>query len=86
MPGGSDLSPRDSCYLYYDREGGSVWLSNDAGDAWFGPATLGSPARLQNSQCTVDAGHSSDLGAGETLMLNLSVSFLAGTGLKNKQV
>jgi hypothetical protein len=78
-----ELSSSDSCYVYYDRAGGLVWLANDAGDAWLGPATLGSSAQLQNSQCRVDAGRSSDFGAGETAMLNVSVSFLAGAGRRN---
>lgn len=77
------LSASNSCYLYYDRGQQAVWLSNDAGSAWFGPAKLGTPAVLQNGQCVIDVGQSSDSGTGETLELNLSARFTAGTGLKN---
>jgi len=78
-----ELSPSDSCYLFYDRPGGLVWLANDTGDGWLGPATLGSSARLQNGQCMVDAAHSSGSGVGETAVLQVSISFPAGAGFKN---
>jgi hypothetical protein len=77
------LSPNKCCYLYYDRGQRSIWLMNDAGNAWFGPSKLGAGTLLQNGQCIVDASGSSNSGAGETLMLNLSASFPAGSGLKN---
>jgi hypothetical protein len=79
----SVLSPSQSCYVYYAPALRSVWLANDAGNAWFGPSTLGTPTRLQNSRCMVDAGRSSDLRTGETVILNLSISFPAGAGPKN---
>ncbi len=78
-----ELSPSGSCYLYYDRARGSVWLANDAGDAWLGPATPGSLARLQNSQCEIDATGSSTFGVGETLRLKIAVRFLGDTGRRN---
>ncbi len=78
-----ELSASQSCYLYYDRGRSSIWLMNDAGNAWFGPAKLGAPVLLQNSRCRIDAGGSSDLGVGETLTLNLDAGFPAAGGLKS---
>jgi hypothetical protein len=69
--------------LFYDPPEGLVWLANDTGDGWLGPATLGSSARLQNSQCMLDAAHSSGSGVGETAVLQVSISFPAGAGFKN---
>jgi hypothetical protein len=78
-----ELSSNESCYLYFDRAGGLLWLATDAGDAWLGPAALGSSAQLQNSQCRIDAGRSSNFGVGETAMLNVSASFLSSAGRRN---
>jgi hypothetical protein len=77
------LAPNNSCFVYYSRPTRSVWLASDGGTWWRGPAPLGSATVLQNSQCSVNAGQSSDLGIGETVMLNLSVSFRAAGGPKN---
>ncbi len=78
-----ELSPSDSCYVYYDRERRSIWLMNDAGTAWFGPSTLGSSGVIQNSRCKVDAGLSSGSATGESVTLNLSVGFTGGSGTKS---
>ena len=70
--------------LYYHRESKAVWLQNDSGSGWIGPALLGSGPALQNSQCTVDAASSSAFGAGSNLTLNLALGFTpAFSGSKN---
>jgi hypothetical protein len=81
------LSAVNSCYLYYARAANAVWLANDAGTQWLGPKTLGVAATLQNSQCVVNAGASSASGAGNTLTLNVALSFKpAFAGPKNNYV
>jgi hypothetical protein len=42
-----------SCTIRYDVQTRVLWLMNDAGNLWLGPLTLGSPATLQNSRCTI---------------------------------
>jgi hypothetical protein len=76
------LSPANSCYIY-DRLLQSIWPMNDSVTAWLGPAALGSPAPLQNRQCTVAPINSSHAGTGEVLTLNPAVFFPARAGLKN---
>jgi hypothetical protein len=77
------LAADKSCYVYYDRGQHAIWLANDAGNAWYGPVVLGTTAALQNGQCRIDAGSSSDAGTGEMLTLGLQTNFPAGAGLKN---
>jgi len=79
----SVLSAGQSCYLYYDRASRSIWLASDAGSTWIGPAMLGGAAVLQNARCRIDASRSLDAGSGETLNLNLNVTFPPGGGVKN---
>ena len=55
---------------------------NDAGTNWLGPMTLGTTGTLQNSQCSINVGSSSASGSGNTLTLNLPITFgssFAGT-------
>ncbi len=55
---------------------------NDAGTNWLGPMTPGAAGTLQNSQCSVDVGNSSASGSGNSLTLNLAMTFtssFAGT-------
>jgi hypothetical protein len=80
---GATLSATGSCYFYYARGSNAIYLATDAG-AWQGPLAIGSAGTMQNSQCTVDAGASSVSTSGNTLILNLALSFQAGfAGAKN---
>jgi hypothetical protein len=47
----SGLGTAGACSLRYDAASDAVYLLNDAGSAWLGPASPGSAAVLQNSQC-----------------------------------
>jgi hypothetical protein len=77
------LSATGACYLYYSRGANAIYLANNAG-AWQGPLTVGSAGTLQNSQCSVNAGTSSVSMSGNTLTLNLALSFTgAFAGAKN---
>jgi hypothetical protein len=79
----STLSVSGACYLYYPRGLNEIYLASDAG-VWQGPLRLGSTGTLQNSQCAVNAGASSASASGNTLTLNLALSFTAGfAGAKN---
>jgi hypothetical protein len=79
----ASLSAAGACYLYYSRASNQIQLANDGGS--FGTAlTVGTPGTLQNSQCTLDAGASSVTPSGNTLTLNLALSFKpAFAGAKN---
>jgi hypothetical protein len=77
------LTAAGACYLYYGRASNSIQLANDGGS--FGAAlTIGSAGTQQNSQCIVDAGASSVNLSGNTLTVNLALSFKpAFAGAKN---
>jgi hypothetical protein len=64
----------NACYLLYVRGSNAVDLANDAG-VWQGPVTLGSASTLQNSQCSVSAASSWASLSGNTLTLNLALTF-----------
>ncbi len=68
------LTTVGACYFYYLPASNAIYLANDAG-GWPAPLTLGSAGTLQNSQCSVDVGASSRSLSGNTLTLNLAISF-----------
>ena len=71
----SSLSgPANTCQLYYDRQAAQLYLLNDAGTAWI-PAALGTSGTLQNSQCAVALASSSASMSGNSLTLNLAMTF-----------
>jgi uncharacterized repeat protein (TIGR01451 family) len=75
------LDGRRACYLAYVVQSSALYLVNDAGQAggpYAGSVTLGSPATIQNSQCTV--GLTSAAGNGNTLALTLNITFAASFG------
>jgi hypothetical protein len=73
-----------ACWVSVDPIHASVLLRNDVNNAWMGPITLGTSATLQNSQCIVSAAGSTEVSAGNTLTLNLALTFLqAFDGAKN---
>ena len=64
-----------TCTVSYSPTSGSASLQNDAGTAWIA-GTLGS-GTVSNSQCTVNLAGSSASTSGNTLTLNLVVTFTA---------
>jgi hypothetical protein len=77
------VSGLSSCYVWVDPVHKGVYLTNDTYNAWPGTA-LGSPGTLQNSQCKVDAGASNVSLSGDTLTVNVAISFEPGyAGAKN---
>jgi hypothetical protein len=70
----SKLETSSACYLNFVRASNSIYLANDAG-AWQGPVTLGGAKNLENSQCKLHAASSAALASGNTLTLNLALSF-----------
>ena len=77
------LSVSGACYLYYPRGLNEMYLASDTG-VWQGPLPIGNAGTLQNSQCTLNVGASSASTSGNTLTLNLALSFTAAfAGAKN---
>jgi hypothetical protein len=66
-----------SCYVWVDPLNNGVYLTNDTYSAWPG-IVLGATGTLQNSQCSVNAATSSVTFAGNTLTVNVSLTFAAG--------
>jgi len=73
----------NSCMLYYNRSAGQLNLLNDAGTTWM-TSTPGSATTLQNNQCSVNLAGSSVVLSGNSLTLNLAMTFKpAYVGAKN---
>jgi hypothetical protein len=73
----------NSCLVYYNRQTNRLNIINDAGTVW-SSAALGGSGTLQNSQCAVSLAGSSAVSSGNTLTLNLAMTFAAGfAGTKN---
>src|SRR5262249_5004148 len=64
----------NSCMLYYDRPADTIYLLNDGAGTWM-PGTPGTGSTLQNNQCRVDLSGSSVVLSGNTLTLNLAMTF-----------
>jgi hypothetical protein len=76
-------SAASSCLAYYDRPAHTLFLLNDAGTAWMSSG-MGSGSTLQNSQCSLAPASSSANPSGNTLTVNLAVTFKAAfNGAKN---
>jgi hypothetical protein len=73
----SGLNASNACYVAYVRGDNRLWMLSDQGTAWLGPVTAGAAGTLQNSQCSVSAAESGASGSGNTLTLNLALSFKA---------
>ena len=71
------LSGTNSCYLYFSPSANTLYLMNNANTTWQGPVTMGTSNTLSNTQCIVNASGSSWTGNGNTLTLNVSVTFLS---------
>src|SRR5262249_4073983 len=64
-----------SCGAYFDRGNNQLYLINDAGNGWLGPQTLSVPGILQNLECSIDLGASTASVNGNTLTINLAITF-----------
>ena len=71
----SSLSEAGACSIRYLRSEDTLWLKDDAGSAWLGPARPGASGTLENGQCRLAAASSTVAGAGTTLTLNLALTF-----------
>jgi hypothetical protein len=77
------IDGRQACYVYFERDSGSLLLVNDSGEG-SSSQPLGGKVGLENSQCRVDAGGSSVTVQGGQLNLNLALAFKRGfSGPKN---
>jgi hypothetical protein len=75
--------PSNSCFLYYNIAANQINLLNDSGAAWI-TATPGAATTLQNSQCSLNVTGTSVAMNGNTLTLNLAMTFKpAYAGAKN---
>ncbi len=80
----SFLVGNNACYFAYvptTPTNGYLYLVDDAGDGGYAPGSpigLSSGGTLQNSQCSINTAGSSALGSGNTLTLNLAITFKAG--------
>ena len=78
------LTSANGCRVQYQQASNRLYLLNDAATASLGPLTPGVAGTLSNNQCTLDAGASSVSGAGNTLSLQVALSFTGPfAGLKN---
>ncbi len=78
------LGRSNSCYLAYGPPANGLYLLNDAQTQWMGPVPLGGGGTLANSQCSVNLGASSASKSGNTLTMNVNLSFSNGyAGTKN---
>jgi hypothetical protein len=76
-------SASNACLLYYAVGTNQINLMNDNGTAWQ-PATVGTATTLQNSQCSLNVGATTVVPSGNTLTLNLPLTFKpAYAGAKN---
>jgi len=69
-----------ACGGYYDVFNNILYINQDNGGAWVSPRTLGQAGTIENSHCAIDTGASSVMKSGNTLTLNLAISFKAGFG------
>jgi hypothetical protein len=73
-----------TCYLAYGPPANQIFLLNDNRTQWMGGVQLGSGGTLSNSQCSVNLGASSASKSGNTVTLDLNLSFSSGfSGTKN---
>jgi Viral BACON domain len=71
---GDSLAASNTCEVRYDRPANALYLTGDNAAA-LGPLTPGSTSTLENSQCVVNGIGSSANGSGNTLTLNVALTF-----------
>jgi len=74
------LDGRNACYLAYNRAANILYLVNDPGTGLLPGLVLNGQGSVSNSQCSVAGTLSSVHVSGNTLTLNLNVSFAATFG------
>jgi hypothetical protein len=81
---GTLANPADNaCMLYYDAVANQIYLLNDNATAWQA-AVPGTAAVLENSQCSLTLGAAKATVSGNTLTLNLALTFQPGfAGTRN---
>jgi hypothetical protein len=72
---GASAGLAQTCGLNYTAATKTMAISDDNGSGWGAPAPIGLPGSLENSQCSIDLGASSAAGSGDTLLLNLAITF-----------
>jgi len=73
----------NACFVFYGVAANQINLLNDAGTA-YSTAVPGAPTTLQNSQCSVNVAATTVVPSGNTLTLNLAMTFnVAFSGTKN---
>jgi hypothetical protein len=73
----------NSCLLWYNPAANQINLIQNGGTTWF-TATPGTATTLQNSQCSLNVAATTVTMSGNTLTLNLPMTFLpAYAGAKN---
>jgi len=70
-------STANTCVAYYEPATDRVYLANDAGSLWIW-GQRGSAATLQNSQCAISLSAAAVTAGGNTLTVNLPVTFKPG--------
>jgi hypothetical protein len=74
----------NGCKVQFTPHANTVYLETDNGATLLGPVTPGVAGTVSNSQCTLDAGASSVSGLGNTITVNLALSFKPGfAGVQN---
>jgi hypothetical protein len=73
---GTSSTTVNSCLLSYSVAGNQLNLLNSA-DTAFMPATLGTATTLQNSECSLNVAAATVASSGNTLTLNLPMTFLS---------
>jgi hypothetical protein len=75
--------PTNTCMVRYDRAAGRLSLRDDGGN-WMAGAHIPASGVQQNSQCAIDFAGSSASSSGQTLTLNVAVTFRSSyAGTKN---
>jgi hypothetical protein len=81
-PGALASGSASTCLVYYAPSTNRIYLENNAATAW--QSTPMGSGSLSNSQCTVNAAGASVTAAGNTLTLNVPITFTSGfAGVKN---
>jgi hypothetical protein len=76
-------NPANSCFMYYNTGANQIELLQDSGASWL-TSTPGTSTTLQNSQCSLNVANTSVVRNGNTLTLNLAMTFSpAYAGAKN---
>ncbi len=71
----SALDGRQACYLAYNRSLNTLYLVNDAGDGLLTGLVLNGGGSTANSQCSISGSSSSVAGSGNSMTLNLTLTF-----------